>query len=91
MKSKLQFMKLQKRLVAVIKEKVRNGNLTERGLARQIGVSQPHLHNILKGVRKLSPEVGDQILEALEISLIDLISQRELETADPSARRPAAS
>ncbi len=32
-----------------------NGELTERGFARSVGISQPHVHNVLKGVRNLSP------------------------------------
>ncbi|MGO9093808.1 MAG: helix-turn-helix domain-containing protein [Bryobacteraceae bacterium] len=40
-----------------------------------IGVSQSHMHNILKGIRKLSPVVADRILATLEISLLDLVAQ----------------
>jgi len=32
-------------------------------MARATGVSQPHLHNILKGIRALPPELADQLLE----------------------------
>ena len=42
-------------LVAVLRARVRNGELTERGLARLVGVSQPHIHNVLKGRASVIP------------------------------------
>ena len=42
-------------------------------MAKTVDVSQPHIHNILKGVRKLSPEIGDQILKKLNLSLLELL------------------
>jgi hypothetical protein len=50
------------RLKELLREKVRTGQLTERGMARATGVSQPHLHNILKGIRALPTELADQLL-----------------------------
>ena len=52
---------------------VQNGELTERGLARMIGISQPHMHHILKGARGLSVETADRILAKLKISVLDLL------------------
>jgi transcriptional regulator with XRE-family HTH domain len=72
------FQTLQSRLLAAIRMKVRTGELTERGLARLTGISQPHVHNVLKGVRELSPEIADLILRELKISLLDLLEQEEL-------------
>lgn len=74
----LTFAELQGRLLDYLKLRVRNGELTERGLARMVGVSQPHIHNVLKGVRALSPELGDQILVHLRISLIDFLRVQEM-------------
>ncbi|MGP8243509.1 MAG: helix-turn-helix domain-containing protein, partial [Bryobacteraceae bacterium] len=54
---------------------VRNGELTERALARATGVSQPHIHNVLKGRRELSVEMADAILEALHLDAHDLLKQ----------------
>ncbi|HWB99940.1 MAG TPA: hypothetical protein VG672_24700 [Bryobacteraceae bacterium] len=51
---------------------VRNGEVTERGLARLAGISQPHLHNVLKGVRAMTPEIGDLLLVTLKLDLLDL-------------------
>ena len=74
----LTFQHLQCRLLAVLQNRIRNGAITERGLARASGVSQPHLHNVLKGVRLLTPSVADRMLEALEISVIDLLESDEI-------------
>jgi transcriptional regulator with XRE-family HTH domain len=67
------FETLQRRLLARVKSCVQNGEVTERGLARMIGISQPHMHHILKGVRSLSVETADRILRKLDISLLDLL------------------
>ena len=47
-------------------------------MARLTGVSQPHIHNVLKGVRNLSPEIADRILKTLHLSVLDLSSPEEL-------------
>jgi hypothetical protein len=73
------FVELRSSLIAVLRARVRNGELTERGLARLVGVSQPHIHNVLKGVRALSPELSDQILQHLRMSLLDLIERERIE------------
>jgi transcriptional regulator with XRE-family HTH domain len=84
------FEVLQNRLVTAVRMRVRGGELTERRLARLIGLSQPHLHNVLKGVRSLSPEVADRILRELKISLLDLCDAAEL-SAHLSASSPGDS
>jgi len=58
--------------------KIRNGEFTERRLARVLGVSQPQLHNVLKGARPLKPEFADCIFRYFEIGVVDLLSQAEL-------------
>jgi hypothetical protein len=73
------FADVRNALVAVLRTRVRNGELTERGLARLVGVSQPHIHNVLKGVRSLSPELSDQILQHLRLTLLDLIERERME------------
>ena len=45
----------------------------ERSLARATGVSQPHMHNVLKGTRLLSVDTSDQILKNLDMDVLDLI------------------
>jgi transcriptional regulator with XRE-family HTH domain len=69
----MNFTDLHERLKAQISYKVRNGEVTERGLARRAGVSQPHLHNVLKGKRFFSLESADLVLHALGLSVIDLV------------------
>ena len=80
------FSILQIRLVATLQERVRRGELTERGLARQTGISQPHIHHVLKGAKTLSPKFADRILRQLGITIFDLFESHELERhALPSA------
>jgi hypothetical protein len=67
------FHELQQRLIDVARQRVRAGKFTERGLARVCGISQPHIHNILKNARSLSNESADRLLQALEINLPDLL------------------
>jgi plasmid maintenance system antidote protein VapI len=71
------FHMLLDRLTARLGEHVRNGETTERGLARRLGVSQPHLHHVLKGARDLHPKTADRILRKLGLSLLDLLSAQE--------------
>ena len=74
----MNFRELQRRLVAHLRMLVRSGDATERGLARLTGVSQPHLHNVLKGKRFLSLEMADQVVAQLHLDLLDLIEPGEL-------------
>lgn len=57
--------------------RVKNGELTERGLARMIGISQPHMHHILSGARTLSIENSDRILKNLGLTVSDLLALLE--------------
>ena len=72
------FELLRARLVDNLRERVRSGELTERRLARLTGVSQPHLHNVLKGVRELSAGMADQVVMQLHLSPRDLLAESEL-------------
>jgi len=81
----------QAKLLAYVRDRIHGGELTERKLARLIGISQPHVHNVLKGVRNLSPEVFDSILRHFQISLLDLASAEELEASLQRRRAPARS
>ena len=74
----LSFATLQERLVEVLRSKVRNGENTERGLAKLTGISQPHMHNVLKGHRLLSGELADLILQKLNLSALNLMEREEL-------------
>jgi plasmid maintenance system antidote protein VapI len=61
-----------------LRERVRSGQITERGLARLTHVSQPHIHNVLKGKRLLSAEMADQIMQHLRMDVLDLVDPHEL-------------
>jgi hypothetical protein len=76
--SALTFHDLQGRLIAFVVTKIRNGEFTERRLARLLGVSQPQLHNVLKGVRALKPDLADRLLHRFEICVLDLVGYMEL-------------
>lgn len=93
----MNFRALQERLAAFLKERVRSGELTERGLARITGVSQPHIHNVLKGKRVFSMDASDRILRRLRMDLLDLIEADDVgewrRRREPGAERrqlPAA-
>lgn len=74
----LRFADFHARLIAHIRSKVQSGELTERGLARMTGISQPHVHNVLKGKKLFSMEVSDAILHELHLDLLDLVHPSEL-------------
>ena len=73
------FREAQLKLLAYVVDRIHNGELTERGFARLIGISQPHAHNVLKGVRNLSPEIFDSILKYFHLSILDLAPVEEVE------------
>ena len=77
-KTLLGFQETHARLTAYLREKVRSGELTERGLARLTGISQPHVHNVLKEKRFFSAATADLILAELRIDLLDLLEPHEL-------------
>lgn len=68
---------LQRRFVALLRNRVRNGELTERGLARMVGVSQPHMHHVLHGKRSFSIATTDNMMRKLRVDVLDLIEPRE--------------
>lgn len=72
------FLDLQQRLLDHLRRRVQSGEATERGLARQAGLSQPHLHNVLKGKRLLSVDMADGILRNLGMNVLDLIEPEEI-------------
>jgi hypothetical protein len=48
---------------------VHSGEVSERRLARLSTISQPHLHNVFKGIRTLSPEAADRLMRAMDITV----------------------
>jgi transcriptional regulator with XRE-family HTH domain len=80
----MNFSRFQELVLDRLREGVRNGAWTERGLARRLGVSQPHIHNVLAGARSLTLELADGALGALGLDLLDLVPPEAL---DEAARR----
>ncbi|MEZ5356743.1 MAG: XRE family transcriptional regulator [Bryobacteraceae bacterium] len=64
---------LLNKILETIRARIRNGEFTERALARRMAVSQAHMHNVLKGVRSLTPPLADRLTAELGISLTALI------------------
>lgn len=52
-----------------------------------LGISQPQIHNLLKGARKLRPEVADRLIASLKMALVDLLETAELR--EQLSARPA--
>ena len=52
--------------------RIHNGETTERRLAKMIGISQPQMHNVLKGSRTLKPEIADLLIAQLCIPAASL-------------------
>ena len=75
---KVTFQVLQSRLIKFVNLRIQNGDFTERGLAKILGVSQPQIHNVLKGARKLRPELADRLIRKFEMSLLDLLESGEI-------------
>ncbi len=72
----MDFERFHALLIGHLRERVRGGEISERALARLVGISQPHLHNVLKGERSLSFATADRILHLLHLGLEDLIDSR---------------
>lgn len=78
------FRALQVRLIAFVNARIQNGEFSERSLARQLGLSQPQLHNVLKGARKLQVALADSLLAHFGISVKDLITEEEIKESRAS-------
>ena len=66
------------RLIDRLRVGVASGSLTVRRLAREIGVSQPHMQNIMSGKRALTMQMADRLLQYQHRSVLDLASASEL-------------
>ena len=74
----MDFNALHGRLLDALRLRLSNGEISERHLARLVGISQPHMHNVLKGVRFFSPEVADRVIRTFGISLLALFPREEV-------------
>ncbi len=84
------FSQLLSKVASATRHRIQNGEFTERGLARLAGISQPHLHNVLKGVREMTPSVGDALLIAMDIGLLDIVDPEDLAQAVEALRASAS-
>lgn len=84
----LSFHELQTRFLARLRYRIQCGELTERGLARRSGLSQPHIHNLLKGIRALTIETADALLAGARAGVLDLLETSELKA--PQSPEPMA-
>lgn len=84
---KITYRLLQTRLIKTVNTRIKNGEFTERGLAKLVGISQPQIHNVLKGARKLNVELADRLLWAFGLAIIDLLEDEEV--AEEFAARKA--
>jgi hypothetical protein len=64
---------LYRRLIELARQRVSAGEWTERGLARHCGISQPHMHNVLKNIRALSTGSADRLMHALDLTVPELL------------------
>lgn len=78
MPSTLGFRELASRLIHRLNAMVERGEVTERSLARLTGYSQPHVHNVLKGLRGINLPFADAALRSLAIPLLSLFTEDEL-------------
>jgi hypothetical protein len=67
----------EERLRHRVADMVRRGETSERRLARLTGYSQPHIHNALKGARRLHTELTDRLLAATGLGIGDLLQDSE--------------
>ncbi|HZU22444.1 MAG TPA: helix-turn-helix transcriptional regulator [Terriglobales bacterium] len=68
-------VKLRQLATQAIRMRVRNGEYSERGLARLVRISQPQINQALAGKKNLSIEKLDRICRVLEIRLEEEIRQ----------------
>lgn len=67
------FTDLETRLLERLNRMVRRGEISERRLAKLTGFTQPHIHNVLKGARRLRAGLADALLAGVEMPLEELL------------------
>jgi len=66
---------MQRQLIEIARERVHAGEFSERRLAHLCGLSQPHMHNVLNGIRLLSNEAAGSLMRALDMEIPDLVAR----------------
>lgn len=77
------------RILAELRHRISNGEISERACARLLAISQPHMNNVLKGRRTLSPELADTILIRFNLNVLDFATDCEMNArlSRPSSSR----
>jgi len=75
----MSFERMSSSLLEVARQRIHNGDFSERSLARFLGISQPHTHNVLKGVRPMTAELFDIMLKRLGLDCLDLYPTAEID------------
>jgi len=75
----MSFEGLKTNLLVYIRQRVRNGEFSEYSLARFLGVSQPHMHNVLSGIRPITPDLFDLMLARFGLDVLDLCARDDIE------------
>ena len=63
------FVELRLRALGAIKQRISNGEFTERGLARLTRISQPQINRVLSGERNPSLHKLDRMCAAADIRI----------------------
>ena len=74
----MKFRSLQERLRQLLLARIEAGELTGLQLARQAGFQQAHVSNFLNHKRSLSLDAMDRVLDALRLSVLDLLDPDEV-------------
>jgi DNA-binding transcriptional regulator YdaS (Cro superfamily) len=74
----MNFASLERRLLEHLRGRVRRGEISNSALARLLRLSPAHVHNLLNGVRQMTPEVADTVLRRMGLEIEDLLSPEEL-------------
>lgn len=75
----MKFKAVQENLRRILQARIEAGALTGLQLARQSGFQQAHISNFLNRKRGLSTEGLDKILQAQQLSILDLLDPEEIQ------------
>lgn len=68
------FQMLHDRLIREISRRVGDGDTSVSSIARRAGISQPHLHLVLKGKRGFSWDFADRAALVIGVRVEDLVA-----------------
>ena len=79
----MDFHALQERLRLELLNRIETGALTGAAVARQAGFQQAHVSNFLNKKRSLSLDGLDRVLQAINLTVIDLLPEQPVLLAEP--------